>query len=245
MSRRDYCRQLDWLQSNYEIVALDEAQRRIQGGFNDRPTVSITFDDGYADNAYFAIEELARRGLTATYFVATEFVRTGRPFPHDERAGEPLEVNTIDDLRYFRALGIEIGAHSRTHADLGQIKEGGSLRDEIEGSIRQLEDWLGFTVRYFAFPYGLPANTSQAAVDQIITSGLAGFCTAYGAWNWPGEGGYHLRRIHADPGLERLKNWLSYDPRKLEVERNLPFAEPILSYRSSAGRPREERTHRA
>jgi peptidoglycan/xylan/chitin deacetylase (PgdA/CDA1 family) len=225
LSRDDFTRQLDWLQANFDIVTLAEAQRRIRSRFCDRPTIAITFDDGYSDNADYAIPELARRNLPATYFVSTEFVQTGKPFPHDQAAGQNLAPNTIDELRSFLELGIEIGAHSKTHCDLGQLLDEQQIRDEIEGSALQLERWLNTDVRYFAFPYGLPHNTSQRAVNVIAETDLDGFCTAYGAWNWPLSPGFHLRRIHADSGLARLKNWLTLDARKLVDSVTLPFVE--------------------
>jgi len=72
----------------------------------------------------------------------------------------------------------------------------------------------------------MPRNTSQCAVDLLLRAGVAGFCTAYGEWNWPNSSGYHLRRIHADPGLQLLANWLTLDPRKLTQRISVPFAEP-------------------
>ncbi len=45
--------------------------------------------------------------------------------------------------------------------------------------------------------------------------GYSGFVTAYGGWNWPGEDAFHMQRIHGDPGIARLSNWLTLDPRKL------------------------------
>lgn len=225
MSCGDFARQLDWLQANFDIVTLEEAQSRIQSPFCDRPTIAITFDDGYSDNANFAIPELAQRNLPATYFVSTEFVRTGAAFPHDKAAECPLDPNTIDELRKFASCGIEIGAHTKTHCDMGLVTDPAIARDEILGSVDQLERWLGREVHYFAFPFGLPHNTSQLAVDIINDSKLKGFCTAYGAWNWPKSCGKHLRRIHADPGLERLKNWLTFDSRKLQEQVTLPFSE--------------------
>ncbi len=225
MTRKNFAKQLDWLQDNYDIVSLAEAQRRVRAPFCDRPSVALTFDDGYSENAQYAIPELARRNLTATYFVSTNFVRTGRPFPHDSQAGHPLAPNTIDELRAFVDLGIEIGAHTRNHPDMGKVHKADEIRDEIWGSVDDLQRWLSVRIRYFAFPFGLPANVTQAAVDAIEALGLAGFCTAYGAINWPNSDGFHLRRIHADPGLERLKNWLTLDPRKLRDATALPFAE--------------------
>ena len=225
MSTRDFAMQLDWLQTHFDIVTLEEAQRRIVSHYNDRPTVAITFDDGYADNVKTAIPELVRRNLPATYFVATNFMRTGDAFPHDAARGVPLQPNAIEDLRQFVAAGIELGAHSKSHADLGAINDIHMLRDEIIGSAQQLEQWCRVPIRYFSFPYGLPVNTSQLAVDIIREAGFAGFCTAYNAWNWPGSEGFHLRRCHADPGLQSLKNRLTLDPRKLQDRHQLPFVE--------------------
>lgn len=225
LSCSDFRRQLDWVQANYDVVSLEEAQRRIRSSFCDRPTVALTFDDGYADNAETAIPELLQRGLTCTYFVSTNFVRAGEPFPHDVRAGAPLRPNSIDQLRQFAASGIEIGAHTRSHPNVGSLSPA-QLAEEIGGSFDDLEGWLERPVRYFAFPFGLPKNTSQAAVDYLTHRGVAGFCTAYGALNWPRQHGIHLKRIHADPGLERLKNWLTLDRRKLRDRHVLPFAEP-------------------
>ena len=49
-SPRVFERQMAWLKRNFDLVSLEEAQRRIASGKNRRPAVSITFDDGYADN---------------------------------------------------------------------------------------------------------------------------------------------------------------------------------------------------
>ena len=46
-------------------------------------------------------------------------------------------------------------------------------------------------------------------------AGFAGVCSAYGGYNVPGDDPFHLQRIHADPDIIRLKNWLTVDPRKL------------------------------
>ncbi len=225
LSCRDFARQLDWLQSHFEIVDLAEAQRRLQEGVCKQPTVCLTFDDGYAENADFAIGELVRRELPATYFVSTEFVRTGKSFPHDLQAGTALAPNSIAQLREFSAQGIEIAAHTRTHPDLGKVFDAKCIEAEIYGSVCDLQDWLGRPVRYFAFPFGQTQNFTQTAIDAVSRAGLAGFCSAYGDWNWPGENSFHLRRIHADPGLERLKNWLTYDPRKLRQRVTFPFSD--------------------
>ena len=117
----NFKRQLDWLQSNFEMVSLADAQTRIRGPHNDRISVSITFDDGYADNSEFAIPELVSRKIPLTYFVSTDFVETGRSFPHDIKLGTPLPPNDIPQLQEFVRLGIEIGSHTRSHANIAAV----------------------------------------------------------------------------------------------------------------------------
>jgi peptidoglycan/xylan/chitin deacetylase (PgdA/CDA1 family) len=225
MSRDDFRRQLDWLEENFQIISLAECQRRIRSSTNSQPAIAITFDDGYAENMEYALPELKRRGLPATYFVATHFVQSQEAFPHDAGLGLHLHPNTVGQIAEIAGQGFEIGAHTHRHTDMGSLWTAEEIEREILHGARLLESWTGRPVRYFSFPYGLPANTSQTAVDVLRDSGFSGFCTAYGAWNWPGSRGFHLRRIHADPGLQRLKNWLTLDPRKLRDHQTLPFTE--------------------
>ena len=69
MLPEEFKRQIDWLEENYELVSLDETQRRIATRVNRRPSVSITFDDGYAAYYEHALPLLIRRGIPCTYFV--------------------------------------------------------------------------------------------------------------------------------------------------------------------------------
>lgn len=214
MSARQFARQVSWLQSRFDIVGLDEAQRRITSGINSRPTVCITFDDGYGDNMRFAVPMLLERRIPFTYFVSTEHVLGGKPFPHDVCVGRPLLPNTIDDLRFMVAAGVEIGGHTRTHADCGRLDHDGLVR-EIAGAKQELENAIDHRLRFFAFPYGLYANLSTEAFAVAYDAGFQGVCSAYGGYNLPCDDPFHLQRIHADPEFIRFKNWLSVDPRKL------------------------------
>jgi len=217
MSRQSFARQIEWIESRFDVIDLAEAQRRIAAGENQRPAVCLTFDDGYADNCEFALPLLLRKGLPATYFVTSGHVLSGDPFPHDVAAGVRLRPNTIQEIRAMAGGGIEIGAHTRTHADLGAPQNASRLRDELIGSREDLQQAIGKPVRYFAFPFGLHANLSVEAFRIAHEAGLAGVCSAYGAYNWPGDDPFHLKRIHADPEMLRLKNWLTVDRRKTDM----------------------------
>jgi len=211
--------QVEWLQQRFEIVTLEEGQRRIAAEQNDRPTVCITFDDGYADNCTTAIPWLLDHDIPFTYFVASNHVQSGEPFAHDIQCGQPLAPNTALQLREMAQAGVEIGAHTRTHADLGKMTSEEVIYDEIVGSKRDLESLIDRPVRYFAFPFGLPENLSTTAFRVAFQAGLWGVCSAYGGYNLPDDDSFHLQRIHGDPEWSRFRNWLTVDPRKLSRKR--------------------------
>jgi len=63
------------------LSELDDAFRR---PIRSKPSVVVTFDDGYADNLHQAKPLLARYGIPATVFVASGHVRSQKEFLHDE-----------------------------------------------------------------------------------------------------------------------------------------------------------------
>jgi peptidoglycan/xylan/chitin deacetylase (PgdA/CDA1 family) len=217
MTCKSFTRQINWLRTRYDLVSLAEAQSRIASGRNSRPTACITFDDGYAENHQFAIPLLLKHRISFTYFVATDFVTRGIPFPHDLALGRPLPVNTWQQLRELAAAGVEIGAHTRTHADLGTDLSDHEIMDELVGSKRDLERELGCSIRYFAFPYGQRKNLSGNAFRIAFNAGFEGVCSAYGGYNFPGDDAFHLRRFHADKQFIRFVNWMTVDPRKIRL----------------------------
>ena len=144
----------------------------------------------------------------------------GESFPHDVAAGQPLAVNTLAHLRKWPLPGVEIGAHTRSHANIGGHFTRDEMVDEIVGSKQELEAAIESEVRYFAFPYGKHENLSAAAFRIAVEAGFAGVCSAYGGYNFPGDDPFHLRRFHADCEFIRFKNWLTIDPRKLRIQRD-------------------------
>src|SRR2546428_4748028 len=78
-------RQLAFLTEHFDIVPL--ASLLVGGDTNrpgSRPRCVITFDDGWRDNYHLAFPILRQHGLSATIFLATDFVGTDRAFWHTE-----------------------------------------------------------------------------------------------------------------------------------------------------------------
>ena len=222
-------RQIRWLERHFELISLEETQRRIRSGANRRPAVSITFDDGYAENCRQAIPLLIKEQIPCTYFVTVRNVLEGVPFEHDLACGHRFPPNTPEQLRAMAAAGIEIGAHSYTHPDLGAHHAiPGSFIGEVVEARDELQAALGCPIRYFAFPYGQHANLSRQAFELGRGGGLRG-------------GLLGLRRIQLarrrrlPPAADRrgrpmirLKNWVTGDPRKRKMPR--PAWEPSAGW---------------
>jgi len=212
-------RQIDWLERHFELISLEEAQRRIRQRRSDRPAVAITFDDGYAENCRHAIPLLVRRGIPCTYFATLWNVQRGQPFAHDQTLGFDFPANTLDQLRAMADSGIEIGSHCRHHDDLALVADRDQLYDEVVTAGRELGELIGQPIRYITFPFGHYLNIRTDALAMAREAGYLGYCSGYGGYNLPGEDPFHLQRIHADPDMVRLKNRATIDPRRLEPPR--------------------------
>ncbi len=226
LSRGDFARHLAYVRKRFDLIGLAEVQQRLEQRQSFCPAVSITFDDGYADNSAFALPWLIHQQVPCTYFVAVENVLRGQPFPHDVANGRALMPNTLSQLRQAADGGIEIGLHTRTHVDCSQVTDPAVLEDEIVTAAKDLSRLLDRPVRYFAFPYGLPAQLTQAAIGCVQRAGLRGFCSAFGGYNLVGQDTFHIRRFHGDEDFARFRNWLDFDTRKLRQTPRIDYRLP-------------------
>jgi peptidoglycan/xylan/chitin deacetylase (PgdA/CDA1 family) len=217
MTRADFRAQIDWLQQHFELLSMDQVQERLRQGRSPRPAVAITFDDGYADNMDYALPLLAERRIPCLYYVSTQFILNQNGFPHDQALGLNLEPNSVRDLKRLMRWGIDIGSHTRSHPDMGQLFERRELEYELAGSRRDLMNLLGVPIRHFAFPYGQRINISTAAIEAARRAGYETVSGAYGGYNWMGQEPWFIQRVHGDPSLSRLQNWVTVDPRWVGV----------------------------
>ena len=221
ISNAAFEQQVDFCRQHRELVSLEELQRRSLQGSNHSPTVTFTFDDGYAENCRFAIPLLMRHRIPCTYFVTLENVLSGKPFQHDLARGIPLPCNTVDELRAMVDGGIEIGLHTRTHADLSGFPNAQVCQSEIVDAAAELSDLIGQPIRYFAFPFGFPQHLSAPALAAVRRAGFKGFCSAYGDYNFADGDHFHIRRFHGDADFAQFQNWMLFDERKSNAVRRL------------------------
>ncbi len=140
------------------------------GPLPDRP-VLITFDDGYADVAEYALPVLRRYGFSAAVYVVTGQIGGTNTWDRAKGLG-PCRLMTADEIRHWAVEGIEFGAHSRTHPNLTTL-EGDRLAEEIEGSRDDLARLLGTPPISFAYPHGAYTEPVRARVEQAFGMALS------------------------------------------------------------------------
>ncbi len=75
---KEFDSQLAVLGRWFAVLPLREAVARLRRGTLPVRSACVTFDDGYADNVAVASPILRRRGIPATFFLATSFFNGGR-----------------------------------------------------------------------------------------------------------------------------------------------------------------------
>jgi L-rhamnose isomerase len=82
-----------------------------------------------------------------------------------------------------------------------------------------LQELLGRSVRYFAFPFGHWEHLDVRAMDIAYEAGYEAVCSCYGGYNFPGDNPFHMQRTPIDDSMSQFKNCVSVDPRKIHVRR--------------------------
>jgi peptidoglycan/xylan/chitin deacetylase (PgdA/CDA1 family) len=164
--------------------------------FPDR-SFTITFDDGYQTVYQEAFPVLQRYGMSATVFLTVgrkgdETVKDRLP----SLQGRPML--TWQRIREMHRDGIEFGAHTCTHPDLPRLslEQGES---EILDSKEIIENALGISIPFFAYPYG----RYDHRIRQIVQAHFAGACSDR----------LGLVRFHSDPyAIERVETYYLRTP---------------------------------
>jgi peptidoglycan/xylan/chitin deacetylase (PgdA/CDA1 family) len=136
VERKDFAHQLDQLAAEgYTVLSLESALASPAAR-----QVALSFDDGDLGQFEQGFPELARRGMTATFFVTTGWVG---------RAG----YASWDALRQMRAAGMSIQSHTRSHPFLSELGPD-AVADELRSSKEVLDAALGQNTTSLALPGG-------------------------------------------------------------------------------------------
>jgi peptidoglycan/xylan/chitin deacetylase (PgdA/CDA1 family) len=152
-------------------------------------TVVITFDDGFENNFEHSFRHLSAYGMKATWFMVTGDIGGQSSWSDDD--APVRQMLSEAQLKEMAAAGMEIGAHTRTHARLTEL-DSGSIADEIAGSKKDLEDMFDFTVDSFAYPHGL---FDDNCVEAVRKAGYKVACTTRTGWFGRETDLFRVRRV--------------------------------------------------
>ena len=183
---------------HFRVVTLREIVDRITLGLPLDRHLAITFDDGYRDNFENARPVLEKLSLPATFFVVTEWMGTSVVPWWDEVRGVRHPWMTWDEVRTLHKSGFEIGAHTRSHVDLGKVSTR-EARDEVLGARLELERQIGGRVDSFAYPYGGRKHVTEANRQVVKSAGFRCCCSAFGGINPAGSDPFFLHRVPVSP----------------------------------------------
>jgi peptidoglycan/xylan/chitin deacetylase (PgdA/CDA1 family) len=201
--------QLDWLRDDgYTTVTVSRLVEAFDGTATlPERAVALTFDDGFADFPQHALPLLEERGMVATLYVTTAYLRGGGPgrIRRDAPSDWPPTM-TWRQVAQLPARGIEVGGHSHTHPEL-DLASRGRVETELTVCKRLLEDCTGGPVESFAYPYGYNTPAVRALARDL---GYTSACAVKHALTSRDDDPYQLARVEMTSAttVAELAGWL-------------------------------------
>lgn len=189
-----FAAQLRWLAQSWTFVSPKQFEDMMKG---DAPingsNLLLSFDDGFASNRKVAEEILNPMGIKALFFVVSDFMNLAKgdddkafiaryicPGMTPETLPDHWHNMTWKDLAWLLETGHTIGAHTRTHARLSELKQTDEIVFELVESANVIERNLGVKVENLAYPFGNLDSFSPEALSiakqrfSFIYTGLRG-----------------------------------------------------------------------
>lgn len=190
-----YCK---FFRRHFHVVPLRELIGNLERGRTPRRELAITFDDGYRDNYENALPILESLSLPATFFVVSRWVGSDVVPFWDRKLGVRHPWMTWTQIRDLQKRGFDIGAHTRTHVDLGMLSPT-AAGDEIAGARTDLEEQLGTSVESFAYPFGGQDHITDANRAIVRAAGFRCCCSGFGGTITARTDPFYMPRVPISP----------------------------------------------
>lgn len=140
--------QIKFLKQNFDVLSLRHAISKLRTGSLQKPTVAITFDDGFQNNYEIVLPILRKERLPATIFLTTGLIDTNDTL-WSCRLMRALANTKIDKLEWNGSQFYLSGIRAKTHASkLIQKKLKAFPHPELLNELRKIIFELGDDPEY-------------------------------------------------------------------------------------------------
>lgn len=150
-----------WLAAWFNVLPLAPAAELLAKGDLPERAAAITFDDGYQDNCTVAMPILQRHGLTATFFIATDYLNGGCMWNDVVAESVRQCAAPVLDLSGLATGGAPLGRYAV--ADWAQKRQ---AAQQITGAVK----YLGYEARLRVVADIARVAAAQAPTDLMMTS---------------------------------------------------------------------------
>jgi len=139
--------QMSWLASSgISVVSLEQARHTPM-------SIALTFDDGFRNFMEHALPSLEAHRFPCTVFIVSGRCGLTNYWPGQSPKVPELDLMSWTELADTAALGVTLGSHSVSHANLATMSPT-NVQQEMRRSRMEMEDRLGRPVEVFAYPGG-------------------------------------------------------------------------------------------
>lgn len=216
---------LGWVREAFQVLPLEEASARLRDGSLPARALTITFDDGYADNHDVAMPILQRHGLSACFFISTGMLSGGRMF----------NDTVVESLRLARAERLDVrglGLGELTELDLGAGDDWTKRRHAIEAVLRSIK-YLPHAERLVAAERLAERSGATLPTDLMMTPEQVRAMRRGGM-----EVGGHTRTHPILAQLDEAAAWAEIAGGRDDIQQILGEPVPLFAYPN--GKPVED-----
>ncbi|WP_436791322.1 polysaccharide deacetylase family protein [Yinghuangia sp. YIM S10712] len=170
----------------HSVVSLDTALDRL-AAHDTRPSVVLTFDDGFADVHAHAWPLLRDRALPFSLYLASGMVGGTMRWEGSTGTSAGAPALTWDHLAEMLHSGLlTIGNHTHGHARPEALSE-----QELDTASDEIDKRLGVRPDHFAYPWGVPVP----AMEHVLRCRFRSAATGTLGRNLPGTDPIRLGRV--------------------------------------------------
>lgn len=193
VSEENLIKQLDWLlEEGYKTITMADLEKNRAGKkFLPDKVIVLTFDDGYASMYNFVFPALQERNMVAVFYL------------YPDKFGNWNSLSPAQ-IKEMAQAGMEIGSHSKSHADMTQITNE-RLKYELTESKKILEEISGLSLVSFCYPSG---RFNDQVITELMEAGYTNAVTTqYGKYSLE-DSIYKIKRVRINY-TDSLQNFIS------------------------------------